>query len=465
MKKGEEFTGRVETVCFPNRGVVHVGETEVIVKNTIEGQIIRFRISKKRNGRAEGRLLEVLEPSPAETQEPGCSIYPLCGGCQYRTLPYKEQLKMKEEQVIRLLEPAAGPDFKACFEGIRPSPAENAYRNKMEYSFGDCEKGGVLNLGLHRRGSMYDVLCAEDCRIVHEDFNMILREVLDFCRERNWPYMHKKTHEGYLRHLLVRRASGTGEILIDLVTGSCPPDGPDREREALSALADGLYALPLEGKIAGILHTVNDSLADIVRNDRTDIISGRDWLTENLLGLQFRITPFSFFQTNSAGAEVLYSIVREYLGDMRDRVVYDLYSGTGTIAQVLAPAAGHVVGVEIVEEAVRAARENAQINHLDNCRFIAGDVLKVLGTIEEKPDLIVLDPPRDGIHPKALPKILAFDVPEIVYISCKASSLARDLAEIQRAGYKITRAACVDMFPATANVETVVLLKRVSGKG
>ena len=462
MKKGEEYTGTVETVLFPNRGVVSVDETAVIVKNTIAGQTVRFRISKKRNGRAEGRLLEVLQPSPAETQEAGCSIYPDCGGCQYRTLPYVTQLNMKEEQIARLLQPVVGEGFSACFEGIHASPSADAYRNKMEYSFGDCEKGGLLNLGLHRRGSIYDVLCAEDCRIVHEDFNRIVAAVLAFCREKAWPYMHKKTHEGYLRHLLVRRASGTGEILIDLVTGSRCPDGPEREAEALARFAGMLRSLQLEGSIAGILHTVNDSLADIVQSDRTDILYGRDYFMETLLGLQFHITPFSFFQTNSAGAEVLYRLAREYLGDVSGCTVYDLYSGTGTIAQMLAPGAGRVVGVEIVEEAVQAAKENALANHLDNCRFIAGDVLKVLDTIEEKPDVIVLDPPRDGIHPRALPRILAYGVPRIVYISCKASSLARDLELIQREGYTVARIACVDMFPATAHVETIVLLQKLN---
>ena len=462
MKKGEEYSGTVETVLFPNRGVVHADGTAVIVKNTIAGQTVRFRISKKRNGRAEGRLLEVLQSSPEETQESGCSIYPDCGGCQYRTLPYAAQLKMKEEQVRWLLQPVAGESFSACFEGIHASPSADAYRNKMEYSFGDCEKGGLLNLGLHRRGSIYDVLCAADCRIVHEDFNRIVTAVLRFCREKSWPYMHKKTHEGYLRHLLVRRASGTGEILVDLVTGSNCPEGREREEEALARFAEMLTGLQLDGRITGILHTVNDSLADVVQSDRTDILYGREYFTETLLGLQFRITPFSFFQTNSAGAEVLYGLVREYLGDVSSCTVFDLYSGTGTIAQMLAAKAGRVVGVEIVEEAVQAAIENARANHLENCHFIAGDVLKVLDTIEEKPDVIVLDPPREGIHPKALPRILSYGVPKIVYISCKATSLARDLAEIQKAGYAVSRAACVDMFPATAHIETIVLLQKLN---
>jgi 23S rRNA (uracil-5-)-methyltransferase RumA len=221
-----------------------------------------------------------------------------------------------------------------------------------------------------------------------------------------------------------------------------------------------IQALELEGEIAGILHTVNDSLADVVQNDHTDILVGRDYFYEELLGLKFKITPFSFFQTNSKGAEVLYSTAREFLGDIDNQTVFDLYSGTGTIAQMLAPVAKNVVGVEIVEEAVEAAKENAALNGLDNCTFIAGDVLKVLDDLKEKPDTIVLDPPRDGIHPKALPKIVAYGVDKIIYISCKPTSLARDLEAFAAAGYEVKRATCVDMFPWTGHVETVVLMTK-----
>ena len=221
-----------------------------------------------------------------------------------------------------------------------------------------------------------------------------------------------------------------------------------------------LRALELDGTIAGILHTYNDSLADVVQNDRTEVLYGRDYFYEELLGLRFKISPFSFFQTNSLGAEVLYSTARDYVGDTKDRVIFDLYSGTGTIAQILAPVAQKVVGVEIVEEAVEAARVNAQLNGLANCSFIAGDVLKVVDELQDKPDLIVLDPPRDGIHPKALQKIIDFGVERIVYISCKPTSLVRDLEMLQGRGYQVEKAVGVDMFPGTGHVETVCKLSR-----
>ena len=208
------------------------------------------------------------------------------------------------------------------------------------------------------------------------------------------------------------------------------------------------------------MHIINDTLADVVQSDETRILYGQDYFYEHILGLKFKISTFSFFQTNTLGAELLYDIARSYIGDTKDMTVFDLYSGTGTIAQILAAVAKKVVGVEIVEEAVEAAKVNAGLNQLDNCEFIAGDVLKVLDTIEDKPDYIVLDPPRDGIHPKALDKIIDYQVPNMVYISCKPTSLARDLGVLIERGYKVKKTHCVDMFPGTVHCETVCLLSK-----
>ena len=324
----------------------------------------------------------------------------------------------------------------------------------MEFSFGDEYKDGPLSLGLHKKGSTYDVLTACDCKIVHEDFTKILTCVLAYFKERNASYYHKISHEGYLRHLLVRRAENTGEILVNLVTTS-------QEEWDLMPLVQEVLGLPLEGKVVGFLHIINDSLADIVKSDETKVLYGQDYFYEELLGLKFKITPFSFFQTNSLGAEVLYSTAREFVGETKDRTIFDLYSGTGTIAQILAPVAKEVIGVEIVEEAVTAAKENAEANGLTNCSFLAGDVLKVIDEIEEKPDFIVLDPPREGIHPKALPKIVdLYRCEKMLYISCKPTSLARDLVEFAKYGYRVEKVCCVDMFPGTVHCETVVLLSK-----
>ena len=453
MKKREIYEGTIQKVDFPNKGIVSVEgeEKPVIVKNGIPGQKVCFCINKIRKGKAEGRLLEVLEKSPLETREPVCSIFPACGGCMYQTMTYEEQMKMKGGQVKEILDEAIEGNYE--FEGVKASPKEFAYRNKMEFSFGDEYKDGPLSLGLHKKGSTYDVLTASDCKLVHEDMTKILSCVLTYFKERNVGYYKKMQHVGYLRHLLLRRGDQTGEILVNLVTTT-------QEEHDLSPLVDALLALQLEGKIVGILHILNDSLSDVVQSDETRILYGQDFFYEKLLDMDFKITPFSFFQPNTKGAEILYKTVRDYIGDIHNMTVFDLFSGTGTIAQVLAPVAKKVIGVEIVEEAVEAAKENAEHNGLSNCRFIAGDVFKVLDEIEEKPDVIVLDPPRDGIHPKALPKILDYGVDKIVYISCKVTSLARDLEMIQARGYQVEKCTAVDQFCQTVHVETVVLLSK-----
>ena len=456
MKKGEIYEGVIEKVDFPNKGIVMVGDQKVTVKNGMPGQRVRFMINKKRSGRAEGRLLEVLEKSSLETREPVCNIFPECGGCMYQTMSYENQLEMKERQVRELLDGALN-STEYQWEGIHGSPIEFAYRNKMEFSFGDAYKDGPLTLGLHKKGSTYDVLTANDCKLVHEDMTKILTCVHEYFLKRNVSYYKKMQHTGYLRHLLLRRGVTTGEILVHVITTS-------QEEHNLESLKEELLALPLEGKIVGIMHIINDSLSDVVQSDETRILYGQDFFYETLLGLRFKINTFSFFQPNSLAAEVLYSVVRQYIGDTKDKVVFDLYSGTGTIAQLAASVADEVIGVEIVEEAVEAAKENAALNNLGNCKFIAGDVLKVLDDLTEKPDVIILDPPRDGIHPKALPKILSYGVDHIVYISCKATSLARDLPAFLAAGYKVEKACCVDQFCQTVHVETVVLLSQLKQK-
>jgi len=450
VKKGEIYEGTIGRFDFPDKGIIELPEGKITVKHALPGQKVRVMINKKRGGRCEGRILEVLEHSSLESAENPCPHFGSCGGCVYQTIPYAEQLKIKEQQVKALIDGVC-EDYE--FEGIRPSPVEAEYRNKMEFSFGDEYKDGPLALGMHKRGSFYDVVTTTECKIVNPDFCDILKAVKEYFEQLGTGFYKKMQHTGYLRHLLVRRAVKTGEILVALVTTT-------QEEVDLKPLTDLLLGLSLNGKIVGILHILNDSLADVVKSDRTDILYGQDYFYEELLGLKFKISPFSFFQTNSLGAEVLYETVRGYVGETKDKVVFDLYSGTGTIAQIIAPVAKKVVGVEIVKEAVEAARENARLNGLENCEFIDGDVLKIIDELKDKPDLIILDPPRDGIHPKALGKIIDFGVDRMVYVSCKPTSLARDLVVLQERGYRVEKVCCVDMFPSTANVETVCLLER-----
>lgn len=468
MKKGQICEGYVQRVDFPNKGVVLCEDEIVIVKNVLPDQKISFIVNKKRKGKVEGRLLEVIERAPYELTE-FCPHFGECGGCNYQNIPYEKQLEIKESQVKNLLKSAFTKQMllegiekdtdqyiNNIFEGIKASPVQTSYRNKMEFSFGDEYKDGPLALGMHKRGSFYDIVSVRDCQIVDEDYRTVLACVLDYFTHKNSSYFHRIRHEGYLRHLLVRKAQKTGEILIALVTTT-------QETQDLQPLVVQLLALCLNGKITGVLHTKNDSLADIVQSDDTVILYGKDYFYEELLGLRFKISQFSFFQTNTLGAEVLYKTARDFLGDISNKgkctkTVFDLYCGTGTITQLLAPVAKKVIGVEIVEEAVQAARQNAEMNGLHNCEFIAGDVLKVIDEIDEKPDYIVLDPPRDGIHPKALQKIINFQVDRLVYISCKPTSLARDLEVLLEGGYRMERVVAVDQFPGTGHVETIVRL-------
>ena len=452
MKKGQILEGKIEKVNFPNKGIAVVDgeEKTVVVKNAVEGQKVSFAVNKMRKGKAEGRLLEVVEKSPVEIESP-CPHFGMCGGCTYQNLPYEEQLKMKERQIKEMMDEAVNGDY--IWEGVKPSPVQMAYRNKMEFSFGDEYKDGPLALGMHKRGTFHDIVNVSECQIVDADYRKILTAVLTFAQNTGLPYYHRMRHTGFYRHLLVRKAVKTGEILIDIVTST------EYELDK-KGLVDAILALELEGTIAGILHTKNDSLADVVKDEGTEVLYGQDYFYEELLGLKFKITPFSFFQTNSLGAEVLYETARNYIGETKDKVIFDLYSGTGTIAQILAPVAKKVVGVEIIEEAVEAAKENAKLNGLDNCTFWAGDVLKVIDELHEVPDLIMLDPPRDGVNPKALEKIIDFGVDRLVYIACKPTSLARDLEMLQGRGYKVEKIACVDLFPNTYHIETVCLMSR-----
>ncbi|WP_073993739.1 23S rRNA (uracil(1939)-C(5))-methyltransferase RlmD [Parasporobacterium paucivorans] len=458
MKKGDVFEGLVIKTEFPNKGLMEIDGNKIRVKGVLAGQKIRFSIKRKRSGQCEGKLMEVLEKSPLQDREAPCIHFGKCGGCSYQDLSYGNQLEMKSAQVKEILDSVC-PDY--LFEGILPSPSEWEYRNKMEFSFGDEFMDGPLALGLHRKNSFHDIVNITDCRIVDNDFNEILKCVLNHFDGKEIPFYHKMRHEGYLRHLLVRRAATTGEILINLVTASGEAENAVYEAAAdYEGLIKALLALSLNGTIVGIAHVINDSMADVVKSDQTDSLFGRDYIQENILGLNFKVSAFSFFQTNSLGAEVLYGKARQYAGETKDKVIFDLYSGTGTIAQMLAPIAKKTVGVEIVGEAVEAARINAAGNNLNNCEFIVGDVLKVMDDLQDKPELIILDPPRDGVHPKALEKIAEFGADTIVYISCKPSSLERDMYSLQEAGYKVVKACAVDMFPQTVHVETVVMLTR-----
>ena len=480
MKRKEVGEALIERVDYPNKGRFRLPETgeKGIVKNVIPGQKVSFRVYKKHKETVFGNRLEVLEKSPLETREPFCDQFGKCGGCLYQTLPYETQLKMKAEQVQNLLKEVLSED--SIFDGIKGSPHELGYRNKLDLSFGDEVIGGPLTLGMHKTGTRYTVLDADTCKLAHPDMTTILKEVRAYCTKEQLPFYNKLRHEGFLRYLMLRRSETTGEILVLLAVSS-------QMSHDFTPLAERLCALNLTGSIAGVFLAIDDRYADALIADEVHCLYGRDYFYETILGLRFKVTLFSFFQTNTAGAEVLYDMVRRYVrshaacgsaepkggivspGETAETdragtdtlpVLYDLFCGTGTIAQVLAQEAKQVYGIELIEEAVEAASKNAALNELDNCMFYAGDVFETLPAIPEKPDFVILDPPREGVHEKALKLINGYGINGMVYISCKASSFVSDMRFLKENGWKIVRYCLVDLFPETHHVETVVLMSR-----
>lgn len=450
-KKNEIIQGTIEKIKFPNKGVLYTEEgIPVHVVDAFIGQKLEVRLCKKRKGKWDGRIHQVVE-NPDFFVPAKCSYFGLCGGCSLQHIPYEMQLSHKHEQVRTLLGHAGIEGYEDL--GVIGSPSQWEYRNKMEYSFGDECKNGPVALGMHRKRSTFDIITVDGCKLVDEDFSRVLRYVLRYTMAYNLPFYQKKSHEGFMRYLLIRRSETTGDLLINIVTSS-------QSDFDLTPLANELVSLGTTGKVTGVLHTITDTLADAVKPDKVTTIYGHDTLTETILGLEFQISPFSFFQTNTKGAEVLYKTALEMPEDITSKLVFDLYSGTGTIAQIMATKAKEVYGIEIVEEAVVKAKANAALNNLDNCHFIAGDVLAQVDQLEVKPELIVLDPPREGINPKAIQKIIRFDAKELLYISCKPTSLAKDLPLFEEAGYKVKKVCCVDMFPNTVHVETIAYLCR-----
>ncbi len=381
-----------------------------------------------------------------------CKEFNLCGGCAYQNISYEEEFLIKQKKVSEIFKDIL------LIDDFYKSPSIEGYRNKMELSFGDDGRDGNLLLGMRKRRSFYEVCDVSDCNIMPEAFRIIAQVVLDFFRKSGSSFYHKKRHEGCCRHLVLRRGEFMHEILVNIVTSSAHPP--------LKPLAETLAALDLNGEtIVGIMHTVNDGLSDTVKCDSLEILHGRDHFFEELLGLRFKVSPFSFFQTNSSGAQELYRLSMELLGNCDGKVVYDLYCGTGTIALVMAKNtnATHLYGIEIIDEAVEAAKENALLNGLGNVSFYTGDVQTAIDTISPlaNPDTIILDPPREGLHPKMFKKIEALLASKLLYISCKPTSLSRDLPLLKNIGYTPQRSFCLDMFPRTEHLETVVLMSRV----
>lgn len=451
MKKRDIIEFEIGKMEFGGVSISQYGDRRIKMKGGIKGQKVKAAVKRTGRGKADVKMVELLERSPIETAEV-CPHFEGCGGCTMLSVDYAKQLEIKEEQVLELFEDAGIRGFE--FLGVQGSPDNVGYRNKMEYTFGDEVKGGPLTLGLHKKGRHIDIQTVDGCMLVDSDFNTILKESLAFFQDAELPYYRVVNHEGYLRNLVVRKGIHTDEIMVNIVTSS-------QSEFDMSKFADMINGLELKGNVVSILHTINDGLADAVQCDEMRILYGVDYLHEEILGLKFKISPFSFFQTNTKGAEQLYTIARDFIGDHSNKVVFDLYSGTGSIGQLMAEKAKKVYGIEIIEEAVVAANENAKLNGLDNCEFIAGDVKDTVKSLDVKPDLIIVDPPRPGIHKQAIKDICDFGAKEIVYISCNPKTLVDDLKDFIGYGYMPEKVKCMDMFPNTPHCESVVKLYKI----
>ena len=448
MRKGSEISVKIEKTEFPSIGIGWDGNRKIYVKNTFPGQVVKGRVKKKKADYAELKLLGTEEKAEYEI-DAICPNFGICGGCSSQNLTYDKQLELLGEEVKELFKEADVTTGE--YEGVTGSAEQWEYRNKMEFTFGDMEKGGELTLGMHMKNKSFGIINVHECKIVDEDFRKIISLTVEYFRKQNLPYYRVMKREGYLRHLVIRKAKNTGEILVNLVTTT-------QIDFDLTEYTEILKNAQFDGNLVSILHTENNSLSDAVIPEKVNILYGKDYIQEELLGLKFKISPFSFFQTNTKGAEGLYNIVREYMGDSENKVVFDLYCGTGTIGQIVAPKAKKVVGIELIEEAVEAAKENAKLNGLDNCEFIAGDVAVTIKEVKDKPDIIILDPPRSGVHPKALEYVIKFNALEIIYVSCNPKTLVTDLKVLRNAGYKIVKTRVKDMFPNTPHGEVVVKL-------
>lgn len=448
MRRGSDLTVKIEKSQFPSTGVGYAEDRIIYVKNAFPGQTVTGRVKKKRDDHADLKLISVDERADYEIDAP-CPHFGVCGGCSSQSIPYEKQLDFLSEEVKTLFK--EGEVDTGEYLGIQGSPSQYEYRNKMEFTFGDEAKGEPLSLGMHIRGKSFGILTVDNCQIVDEDYRKIIKLTVEYFREQDLPYYRVMKAEGYLRNLVIRKAQNTGEILVNLVTTT-------QIDFNLTEYVKLLRSQTYRGNLVSILHTENDSLSDAVIPEKVNVLYGKDYIRETVLGLQFNISPFSFFQTNTKGAESLYSIVREFMGDSENKVVFDLYCGTGTIGQIVAPTAKKVVGIELIEEAVEAAKENAKLNGLDNCEFLAGDVAEIIKKVKDKPDIIILDPPRTGVHPKALDYVIRFKAKEIIYVSCNPKTLVNDLKVLTEKGYKVVQTKVKDMFPNTPHAETVVKL-------
>jgi 23S rRNA (uracil1939-C5)-methyltransferase len=447
VKNGEELELRIDSLAYGGNGVGRHDGFVVFARGGLPGDTVRAQITKVKRAFAEGFVTQLVEGSEARVEAP-CRHFGTCGGCRFQHLAYEAQLAEKERQVRdALVRIGRFPD--PPLEPIVPASSEYHYRNKLEYSFTTTEDG--VDLGFHRAGRWDDVIGIEECLLTTDLGNAVRLAVRDWAREERLEAYDQETGAGYLRHLVVREGRNTGQVLVVLVTA------PGESFET-GYLVDVLRRFP---EVRSVHWAINDTPAEQT-NLPTKLLWGEDAIEEKILGLTFRVRPSAFLQTNTEMASRLYELAREYAGLEGDENVYDLYCGTGTIGLALAGEARAVWGLEISEEAVACAIENAELNGIENARFFAGNVGQTIEELSEEagsPDVVVVDPPRAGLAGKALRRTGALGAPRIVYVSCNPTTLASDLQVLRdEYGYVLERCRPVDMFPHTPHVESVSVL-------
>ncbi len=450
LKKGEELELRIDSLAYGGNGVGRLDGFVVFVRRALPGDTVRARITKVKGNHAEAATVELLEPSPSRV-DPPCMHFGACGGCRFQDLAYEAQIDEKQTQVRDALERLGG---LSGFDlpPIVPAVATYGYRNKLEYSFTETPSGA--GLGFHRAGRWDEVLDVERCWLTTDVGNSLREAVRDWARASGIQPYSQATGEGFLRHLVVREARNTGQALVVLVTAPGELSGADQ-------LIERLRRVP---ELRSIHWAVNDRPAEVT-NLPTRLLWGEDAIEEEILGLRFRVRPNAFLQTNTAMCERLYGLAIEYAGLTGEETVHDLYCGIGTIGLALARDALTVWGIEVSEESVACAVENAQLNGAANAAFFAGEVSRDLAELRARsgqPDVVVLDPPRAGLSGKAVRAVGSMGAARLVYVSCNPTTLAGNARQlVEDHGYRLERVRGVDMFPHTPHVEAVALFTRL----
>ncbi len=489
MKVGQVFDVQINKMAYKGLGIARVKEEEresiLFVQQAIPGEECKVVVTKKKKGVGHARKLETLKASPDEQAAP-CPYFGVCGGCKWQNLAIEKQMEYKQQFIQESLTHIGKITNVPELPPIIPSPESFGYRNKIELSFGvvpytdqanyhskrkaavevtEAAEGEASTkaveeegryLGYHGSGSFYKIVDVDHCMLMHDGLRGVVETIKHFIQKKGLPAYNVRTHEGLLRHLVVRYGVHTGEVMVHLITNTTE----DYTREFWEPLVDELRLLEKEDfKMESILWSVNSSKADVAKADETYVLHGRDYIIDKIGNFMFKISAFSFFQTNTKGAEKLYDVVKDFAQIGDNEVVLDLYSGTGTIGMYLAKEAKKIFSLEENTHAVEDAKTNAKLNNIHNIEFISGKVEKdAFSLLFERPDTVIIDPPRGGMHPKALQLLPKFRARKIVYVSCNPTTLARDL-EFLAKKYKITKVQGVDMFPQTYHVETVVLLE------